>query len=144
MAYKSLVSDYKRTLRMIPVSVCLTLVISFGQFWVGVGVYSYLGTQEYQKSTDDNRFWSILGKYFLLLLLQQVIFMFGFSGLVMYNNFLFESALTMKLFLLQMVKDNRCTRDELIEIKEVLLWDPVNNDQFLILVERKLLDKAFA
>jgi hypothetical protein len=144
MAYKSLVSEYKRTLRLIPVSVCLTLVISFGQFWIGVGVYSYLGTQEYQKVTDDNRFWSILGKYFLLLLLQQVIFMFGFSGLVMYNNFLFESALTMKLFLLQMVKDDCCTRDELIEIKEVLLWDPVNNDQFLILVERKLLDKAFA
>jgi hypothetical protein len=144
MAYSSLLSEYKKTLRIIPVSICLTLVISFGQFWIGVVTYSYLGTQEYQKSTDQHKFWSILGKYFLVLLLQQVIFMFGFSGMVMYNNFLFESALTMKMFLLQMVNDDCCTRDELIEIKEVLLWDPVNNEKFLILVERKLLDKAFA
>lgn len=143
MANQSLVSEYKRITKLIPVSIFLTITISFAQFWAGIAVYTYMGVNEYQASPNNDQFWNILGKYFLILLLQQVLFLFGFSGMVMFNNFLFESALTMKVFLLKMVNDDICTRDELVEIKQILLQDPVHNDKFLILVERKLLAKSY-
>jgi hypothetical protein len=144
MAPQSLVTKYKRITRLIPISIFLTITVSFGQFWAGVAIYSFLGINEYQSTTNSDQFWNILGKYFLVLLLQQVLFLFGFSGMVMFNNLLFESALTLKVFLLQMVNDDMCTRDELAEIKQILLLDPVHNDKFLILVERKLLAKSFS